>query len=91
MGVVGRGLIEEGIVVIRQGAVHLVRGYMEEFLALPEASVRQLPGRLRAVEHHGGAQDVSLDEHLRIPDASVHMALRREMNHPIDLVLGEYP
>ena len=89
VGVVGRRLIEEGIVVIGKRAVYLIGRNMQEFLPLFEAAVGKLPGRLSAVEHHGRAQHIGLDEHFRIADASVDMALRREMNHSVNVVLGK--
>ena len=91
VGIVGRVLIEERAVVIRQGAVHLVRGHMQELLPRLEAALRQLPGLLCAVEHHRRAQHIGAHEHLGFPDAPVHMALRREMHHTVDVVLREYP
>ena len=88
VGRIGRGLIKI-LALVLQGTIDLVRGDMEEFLSLLKGSVLLLPGRLRAVEHHRRAKHVGLHEDLGIFNASVHMALRREMHHPVDVVFRE--
>ena len=87
---IGRGLIEIAAVLL-EGAVYLVRGHMKKSLVLLIASVRILPGSSRTVEHDSRSQNIGLHEHLGIFDASVHMALRRKMNHPVNIILRKNP
>ncbi len=87
MGIIRCSLIKEGIVIIRQGTVHLIGGHMQEPLPFLKATVRQFPGGLGTVEHHCRAQHIGLDKHFRAADTSVHMALSCKMHHPVNLIL----
>ena len=87
VGIIGRRLIEKRIRVIVQAPIYLVRRNMKELLSLLKTSIRQLPGFLGTIEHHCCPQHVGLYKHFRILDASVHMALRRKMHHPVNLIL----
>ena len=89
--IVRRCLIEKRGIVLRQAAVNLICGNMQKLLALLKASVRQLPCRLRTVQHNRGSQYIGLHEHFRIFNASVHMTLRRKMDHTINVILGKDP
>ena len=91
VGVIGRGLIEKCILILRQRTVHLIRGHMQEFLPFLKAAVRKLPGRLGAVEHHRGSQHIGLNKDLRIADTPIHMALRREVDHPVNVIFRKNP
>ena len=62
---------------------------MEEFLSLLEASVLELPCRLGTVEHDCRTKHIGLYEHLRIPDASVYMALCRKVDNSVNIILRE--
>ena len=88
MRIVGRCLIEIFPFVL-QRTVHLIRGNMQELLVWPEASVRQLPCRLRRVQHHQRAEHICAHKHLRIFNAAVDMALRRKMYHAVDIIFLE--
>ena len=90
VGIVLRRLMEI-LVRIRERAVHFVRGNMKELVILRIASVLPLPCRPRRVQHRQRAQHVGADEQGGILDAPVHMALGREMDHPVDVVLPEQP
>ena len=86
MRVIGRCLVKICILILRQGAIHLIRGYMQELLPLFKAAVRKLPCRSGTVQHHSRTQYIGLHKDLRVTDASVHMALRRKMHHPVNLI-----
>ena len=78
-GVDGGLLGEEQVgPVQRQVAVDLVGGH----LVIPLDAI--LPA---GVHHHGGAQDVGLEEYLRVLNGAVHMALRRKVDHHVGVLL----
>ena len=62
---------------------------MQEFMIRLECTVFQLPGCFCCVQHHQCSKHVCLYKHFRILDASVHMALRRKMNHSLDIIFFE--
>ena len=53
---------------------------MKELLPLPEASVRQLPGSLRTVQHHPRTQNVGLNKHLHVSTDEVYGSLPDDDN-----------
>ena len=78
-GVDGGLLGEEQVRPVQgQVAVDLIGGHL--VIALNAV----LPA---GVHHHGGAQDVGLEEYLRVLDGAVHMALRREVDHHVGVLL----
>ena len=87
VGIIGCGLIEKGIFIIRQRTVHLIRGHMQELFTLLESAVRQLPGLLGTVQHHRRPQHIGLDKDLGIADTAVHMALGSKMHDSVDIIL----
>ena len=89
--IIGSGLIEESVIILRQRTIHFVRGHMQELFSLRETAVRQFPCRLGTVQHHGRAQHIGLYKNFRIPDTSVHMTLRRKMNHPVNVIFRKNP
>ena len=64
---------------------------MQELFAFLKRPVRQLPGFLGRVEHNQGSQYIGAHKHLRVLDAPVHMALRRKMNDPVNVILLKDP
>ena len=77
-----------------QCAVDLVGGDLEVSHAgavLPGVLVVrvQVPVALGGVQEGLGADDVGGEKHLRLQDAAVHVALRREVDHGIKVVFGE--
>ena len=68
-----------------QGAVHLVRGDVVE--ALPFVLLREaLPIRLGGLQHGQRADDIGLREGEGVLDGTVHMGLRREVDHAVHLL-----
>ena len=62
---------------------------MQKPLILLIAPIRQFPSLLRTVQHDCRAKHIGLHKHFRVADAPVHMALRRKMHYPVNLVFGK--
>ena len=85
-GTVGCRLIKIAAILL-QGTIYLVCGNMQELFTLLICSVSIFPCRLCTVQHDSRSKYVGLNKNFRIFNASVHMALCREMHYPIDIIL----
>ncbi len=70
-----------------QGAVHLVGGDLLKLHPVAISVITCLPSRLGNVQQVQRAHHVRLDEHVRIGDGAVDMALRGEIHHIVYGVL----
>ena len=84
VGIVARGLGEESAAE-RQSSIHLVGRDVVEPFALPGAS----PDLLRGLQERERPHDIGAREGERIADRAVHVALGREVDHPVDGVFRE--
>ena len=85
VGIQGSGFHKEALRT--QGAVHLVRGNLHELYAILVLVVAHGPGVFRNIQKVDGAQNIGLDENLRIGNGTVHMAFRGKVHHVINVVL----
>src|SRR5690606_6476921 len=85
----GGGALGDEAAVVGQVAVDLVGGDVVEAKACPGVVVETAPVAAAGLQQAVGADDIGVDEGRGAVDGAVHMALRRQVHHPVGAVLGE--